>query len=486
MAKSNKYTYLDELEQSQQIDRLNTIQQRGGRGTRGRRDEQSFSRDGQRRTREDRSSLRDEKRREREEKRRKHVMILRVVLVAALFGVGTLIFVVSGNIFGKKPPVEPTLPVIPTKPAESGVSSSGTVSVVTPTAETATATPVPSTPTPTPEPVFVWWEYYSEEPLPEGDIVQVNSQIYSYEQMCRDLNFLRTRYSDKVQVYRIGKTADDRDILDAVIGSENATKDIIIQYSMHAREYINTPLAMRQMEEFLKGWENQNYNGKKYSALVQNVRLHILPMVNPDGISIVQSGFEAIRNESMRAALNDIWQYDRENGRGSANYETYCSRWKANGRGVDLNRNFDQGWATTGGAAWYSSSGYPGESAASENETKAIVRLADAVNCIGEIAYHSMGQVIYWDYGTTGDLHEKDKRLATLVEGLTGYALNSTIDTGQNSSGCSDYFILVRGVPAITIETGKETCPVPIEQWPDLWERNRLVVPAIADLFAGF
>ncbi len=487
MVKNSKYTYLDELERSQQLDRINAMgdeERRTRNGQRPRRDAEGFEADADRERRM-RERRRDIERKEREERRKKKVKTIRIILVVALIAiVGAVIFFARG-IFGKGS--GPT----PEQPPVSFITPEPTVSSTAPVVEgTPTPTPEPEaptmTPTPTPEPVLAWWEYYSEEPIPEGDIVQVNSQIYSYEQMCRDLNFLRQRYPDKLQVYRIGKTADDRELLDCVIGSENATKDVIIQYSMHAREYINTPLAMRQIEEFLKNWDTPTYNGKTCGSLVNNVRLHLIPMANPDGIAISQGGFEAIRNEEMRAKLNDIWQYDQQNGYGSADYETYYKRWKANGRGVDLNRNFDQNWETTGGRSWYSSSGYAGESAASENETKAIVRLANAINCIGEVAYHSMGSIVYWDYGTTGDLHAKDEKLANVVADLTGYALNSTIDTGQNSSGCSDYFILERGVPAITIETGKETCPVPIEQWPDIWERNRYIVPALAELFGGF
>ena len=473
MARNSKYHYLNELERSQQLDRINTME--GG---------ERNSQSGANR----RNIQRERERLRKEQERIRRVKILRRVLIAALIGVVVLIVIVIGGIFGNKKPgggVTPLSDVTPTPTGAAGDISEAPIPSVFVTAAAPTETPTPS-PTPTPEPVFAWWEYISEEPMPVGDIVSVTSDLYTYEQMCRDLNFLRERYSGKVQVYRIGRTADGRDLLDAVVGSENASKDLIIQYSMHAREYINTPLAMRQLEEFLKGWDSQSYNGRSYGSLVQDVRLHILPMANPDGVSISQSGFEAIRSESLRSALNDIWQYDISIDHGSTDYRTYYRRWKANGRGVDLNRNFDQNWETTGGTPWYSSSGFRGESAASENETQAIVRLADEINCIGEIAYHSMGQVIYWDYGTTGELQAKDEKLATLVEGLTGYALNSTIDTGQNSSGCSDYFMLVRGVPAITIETGKETCPVPFEQWPDLWERNRYILPALAELFAGF
>ena len=362
---------------------------------------------------------------------------------------------------------------------------------------TPTPTPTESAVTPTPTPVvepgasaleqkFGTWTYTNGNPIPEGDIVATDSALYTYDMVMRDIYFLKQRYPDLCEIIKLGTTADGRDIIDVAVGSKTASKDVIIQYSMHAREYINTLLGMKQLEELLKGMQGgAEYNGIPYSTILQDVRLHIIPLMNPDGVTISQLGFDGINSETIRADLNKIWATDNEAGRGDVNLAAYTSIWKANALGVDLNRNYDTLWedAGVGGTTEPSSARYPGPFAHSENETVALLALEEAVNCSAQIAYHSEGDLIFWNYGVEGDLYAKDEQLAQVVAATTGYPLESTVTSNQSTSGCSDYFIRELGVPSITIETGTGDCPIGIDQWDGIWSRNAQVLPAVAELF---
>ena len=364
-------------------------------------------------------------------------------------------------------------------------------------AMTPTPTPTESAVTPTPTPVvepgasaleqkFGTWTYTNGNPMPEGDIVATDSALYTYDMVMRDIDFLKQRYPELCEIIKLGTTADGRDIIDVAVGSKTASKDVIIQYSMHAREYINTLLGMKQLEELLKGMQGgAEYNGIPYSTILQDVRLHIIPLMNPDGVTISQLGFDGINSETIRADLNKIWATDNEAGRGDVNLAAYTSTWKANALGVDLNRNYDTLWedAGVGGTTEPSSARYPGPFAHSENETVALLALEEAVNCSAQIAYHSEGDLIFWNYGVEGDLYAKDEQLAQVVAATTGYPLESTVTSNQSTSGCSDYFIRELGVPSITIETGTGDCPIGIDQWDGIWSRNAQVLPAVAELF---
>ena len=364
-------------------------------------------------------------------------------------------------------------------------------------AMTPTPTPTESAVTPTPTPVvepgasaleqkFGTWTYTNGNPMPEGDIVATDSALYTYDMVMRDIYFLKQRYPDLCEIIKLGTTADGRDIIDVAVGSKTASKDVIIQYSMHAREYINTLLGMKQLEELLKGMQGgAEYNGIPYSTILQDVRLHIIPLMNPDGVTISQLGFDGINSETIRADLNKIWATDNEAGRGDVNLAAYTSTWKANALGVDLNRNYDTLWedAGVGGTTEPSSARYPGPFAHSENETVSLLALEEAVNCSAQIAYHSEGDLIFWNYGVEGDLYAKDEQLAQVVAATTGYPLESTVTSNQSTSGCSDYFIRELGVPSITIETGTGDCPIGIDQWDGIWSRNAQVLPAVAELF---
>ncbi|MCR5295309.1 MAG: hypothetical protein K6E30_09100 [Lachnospiraceae bacterium] len=358
--------------------------------------------------------------------------------------------------------------------------------------ETPSPTPTPTAP-PEEEDSFMVktygkWKYSTDETAPEGDIVPVDYTVYSYEMLQRDIYFLTRRYSEYCEAVSLDTTADGREILDVVIGNKDAEKDIIIQYTIHAREYINTQLGMCQLEALLKAFSaGESVNGLPLKEIFSDIRLHMIPMMNPDGVTLSQFGFDSVRSEELKSELITIWGRDNELGKGDPDPLGYCSRWKANMRGVDLNRNFDVGWETTGGSANPSCTRYKGPTAASEIETQALVKLAQNVNCIGQIAYHSEGNVVYWDYGTEGELKEKDSSLADVVSNITGYKKTSTIASEQNLGGCSDYFILKLGIPSITVETGDwYDWPGDYEgQWPTIYAENIQVVPNLAAFFHG-
>ena len=101
-------------------------------------------------------------------------------------------------------------------------------------------------------------------------------------------------------------------------------------------------------------------------------------------------------------------------------------------------------------------------------------------NAILTISYHSTGSVIYWDYGSSGEVYEKDAELAGLVSSLTGYERSSSVQSAQDAAGCSDYFVLKEYIPSVTIENGYSACPIGIEEFPSIWASNAELLPALA------
>lgn len=451
MSDNRKYTYLEELEQSEAMDALESA----------RSDHSLKKREVERVKR-----LRALKAEKRRKKRRRQMMIaysLRAAVAAVL--ILAVIFVIK-FIAGLSQKDGTSSVSLSSAAISSDVSVSSAVTVSVSGNDSS------------------GWNYTSSEAMPAGDIVATDNAVYTYDQMERDLYFLSQRYPDYVKVNKFGTTADNRDLLEAVVGPDSATKDVIIQYSMHAREYINTLVGMKQLEEYLKGWNTSEYGGNKYADLVSTVRLHIIPMMNPDGVTISESGIDGIRDETLKKGLMACYQSDLALGKGDPDINAYWKTWKANARCVDLNRNFDCGWDKTVGTTQPSCSRYKGESPASENETKALVALQKSLNCVCEIAYHSEGQRVYWDYGSTDQVKEADETLASAISSLTGYPMESTISSSQETAGCSDYFVLVCGIPAVTIETGTGDCPLGIDQWPAIWSQNSQVLPAVAQMFS--
>ena len=314
-------------------------------------------------------------------------------------------------------------------------------------------------------------------------VVQVSNLQYSYDQMKQDLETLQEKYPEQMQIESLGTTADGREILEAVLGDVKAEHHILVQATMHAREYMNTVLAMNQIEDYLRYSEERSYNETRWSELYKKVCFHVIPMVNPDGVTISQEGADGISDEALKSQLEECYQRAVDSGSTYSDRMQYFSVWKANARGVDLNRNFDAGWEEYTGAADPASECYKGTSPASEAESQAVLRVAQDYDLDCCIAYHSFGNLIYWNYGSQGEIMEADQQLVSLVSGVTGYEMHSTVQDSTDAAGCSDYFVLKLGIPAVTIENGGSQCPMPIEEYQPMYQRNQNLWPALAEMY---
>ena len=199
--------------------------------------------------------------------------------------------------------------------------------------------------------------------------------------------------------------------------------------------------------------------------------MHFVPLVHPDGISISESGDGAIRSPELKAQIRACYEQDTAEGRTTADYDTYLRRWKSNGRGVDLNHNFDAGWNTLNTVGHPSSTDYKGTSPLSEPESQALAALTDQYPFAVCINYHAMGQVIYWDTENNRQT-ASSKELAELVSRHNGYQILGSTGVG----GYKDWLQQrEKSIPGITIEVGKSACPVNFSEYETIREQNEAV-----------
>lgn len=151
-------------------------------------------------------------------------------------------------------------------------------------------------------------------------------------------------------------------------------------------------------------------------------------------------------------------------------YDTYLTRWKANGMGVDLNRNYSPGWESVTDRTAPSSGLYKGTQPGSEAESQALMNIVDGLsNPLLAISYHSYGSLVYWQYGQAEPLWSKNQQLAAHVEALTTYYQAGY----SNEAGFSNWCVNVKGIPSVTIETGLVPTPLPLDQFELLWSQNK-------------
>ena len=302
-------------------------------------------------------------------------------------------------------------------------------------------------------------------------IVYSGPAKYSYDDFMHDIKILEDNYSSQIQINKLCDTPDGRGVYDIVLGDINGDNQILIFGAMHAREYITTQTVMRQLCEAIDAVNGYGgtYRGISDAELLQGMTIHFVPLSNPDGVAISQFGLNGINNESIRSQVASI----------GGDYE----QWKANARGVDLNRNFDAGWYEFGGSPRPAADRYKGTSPGSEPEAAALIKLTQDYHIKRAISYHTVGALIYWYYKQSGAVLDESRKFANEISSVTGYPLDDDY-TAVDAAGYKDWAVYKLGIPSITIETGAESGyydnPVPQRFFNGIWERNKNVVYATA------
>lgn len=240
----------------------------------------------------------------------------------------------------------------------------------------------------------------------------------------------------KGQKQIIGKTSKGSNIY-AFTVCKSDYPTVIMTYGIHAREYITTYLALKQIADF----ERYGERGK----------VIFLPAVNPDGIKI-------------SLTKNPLY--------------------KANARGVDLNVNFDARWGEGSQNVFVKGSqNYVGKFPFSENETRALRDLTLKVNPDITVSYHSKGEEIYWQFFQDEEREKRDYRYAKAVSDCTGYPLVTVLNS---AGGYKDWCIEKLKIPALTIEVGSDNLSHPIkkEHLEEIYQRNKEVIFTLTESFA--
>ncbi|MCL6573777.1 MAG: carboxypeptidase, partial [Bacillus sp. (in: Bacteria)] len=163
---------------------------------------------------------------------------------------------------------------------------------------------------------------------------------------------------------------------------------------------------------------------------------------------------------------------------GSNNFE----RWKANGMGIDLNRQYPAGWESLDiEPASPKYKYYKGQEPLESKEVISLTKFISEVNPSIAVAYHTAGREIFWYY-KNGEQLKRDYKVAKRIANLTGYKLGEP-EKEAVGGGFTDWFITTYHKPALTIEIGYivgETNP-PISVFTTEWKRNQYVGLKLAE-----
>lgn len=291
------------------------------------------------------------------------------------------------------------------------------------------------------------------ESLTEQLSVVQKTAKYSYSQMCTDLSSLVAKYPEYTALSDIGTSENGLQIPVLLVGNPDSENQILLQGGIHGREHATSWLLMAMAELWLSTG----------SVAQWDVCFHIIPMTNPDGVAISQSG-------TLPAELVSVYNYDLKQGYTSLKKSEYAIQWKANANGVDLNRNFDMGWEDYQGRTEPSSERYKGESAVCAAEAKALQDYTLQYDFDATLSYHASGSVLY--------IGDRSQTLAREMGYVTGYTAISASKT--DAAGYRDWAEGVLNIPSVTVEVAYTASPLPEKELESVLARNEDVLKALA------
>jgi len=263
----------------------------------------------------------------------------------------------------------------------------------------------------------------------------MREQYISYQQTLDFFNKAQEEYPDLFRVEVIGQTWEERDIIVVSVSKDLDEADVkpalFYTGTVHAREWVGIELSVGFAKYIM---EHIDFDPVLNEAL-SRATFYMVPCGNPDGFEFSRTHFS-------------FWRKNRrQNADGSF--------------GVDLNRNFNVGYAPSKNT---SSNVYSGPEPFSEPETLALKNFVeDHPNISIALDYHSQGNVFFpahnfkhEDALNATDLNTLSANMAEEIRKVSGreYGVHMGKPPVNLISGCGREFYYSTGALAITVEVG--------------------------------
>lgn len=266
------------------------------------------------------------------------------------------------------------------------------------------------------------------------------NDIVSFEELEKEIWETARSYPD-IWVEVFGESEDRRPLYELEIGS--GEKAVFLLGGVHGRESVN-PAVLLQIARDIAYLVQQK--DPVASELLKEYRFLLIPLLNPDGYEIARAGFSTIRNEKLRNEMI------KKNIR--------SEEWKANARGVDLNRNFPSVSYQAEGEDSY---------AGSEAESRALIRLIREHKNAGMLDFHSRGEVLYYFRKALGSAYNaRQLCLAQFLSEESGYRLGTAEEEfAEDGIGGNTvhFYSEYTKMPAITVETAPSDAEFPLSPY---------------------
>ncbi len=270
---------------------------------------------------------------------------------------------------------------------------------------------------------------------------------------------LRGRYRF-LDTMPIGRSVLGKEIFALLLGT--GSERVLYAAAFHGQEWLTALVVLRLCEDICEALQRDGkLDDLDLRQAFSGRSLMLVPMVNPDGVDIAIHGSACAGcfAEQVTALGGDV-----------------PGLWQANARGVDINHNFNAGWAEMQemtrkkGPNGPAARQWRGPAPESEPETAALTGLCSRFRFRHVLALHSQGEEIYWRYGRRTPEHAR--MIADVLSAASGYTVADP-EGFASHGGFKDWFIESTGRPGFTIELGKGTNPLPISDFEKIYAGAR-------------
>lgn len=289
------------------------------------------------------------------------------------------------------------------------------------------------------------------------------SMMYRFlEHYEADMRALASKYPSLVRlILAPHQTIEGRSVYGLEIAADVARRDgrptSFVMGLHHAREWPSAELPMDFAIDLANGYGTD----PRITALLDAVRVLIVPVVNPDGF-VTSRGFPVDGREEMGIVAGGQGAYWRKNRRGVA----APLKQPIASYGVDPNRNYSFQWGSGKRTDVYADTSgnrldqtYQGKEPFSEAETQNVRDLALGYNVTTLLTNHTYGNSVLWPWGYTNTDAPDRSKIVALGKSLASaarYIGMQSVNLYPTTGTTEDWAYATLGTIGFTMEHGSQ------------------------------
>ncbi len=242
----------------------------------------------------------------------------------------------------------------------------------------------------------------------------------------------------------IGKSVQGRDIVAYHYGT--GSDELLFVGGIHGGYEWNTALVAYELNDYIKN---------NVSTIPNNLKVTIIPVLNPDGLNKV------VGTSTGNFSKTDVSQSDATAIAG-----------RFNGNNVDLNRNFDCDWQKT--ATWQNKTVSGGSAAFSEPESLAIKNYVEKNNPKAVVVWYSSAGGVYASNCHNG-ISAETRTLTNTYAKASGYKAFEEFNFYEITGDMVNW-LAKKNIPAISVLLTNHT--------DTEWSKNQKGVEALLKYYA--